>query len=147
MVNWTTESQNLEGTWKNDGNFDLPVPMSGYECTELIYEAEELKSLFSAGDDGLADEFERLTIASRDLLERTSPRDLSLGELDEDLVDEIKIWSFKNEILHALNNGGSNYSSSLESICDCYLDLLKERYEQLMGEPFDEESIEKELIA
>ena len=138
MVNWTTRSQNLEGTWKFDDKFDLPVPQSGYECAELIYETEEFKSLFTSGDDGLADEYEEVTATALNILSQIHPRDLSTDQLDHDSELEIKMWLFKYEILCSLQDGTTNTSSYYENICDVYLERLKERYEQLVKEPWHE---------
>ena len=105
MVNWTTRSQNLEGTWKFDDKFDLPVPTSGYDCAELIYETEEFKALFSAGHDALADEYEEVTATALNILSQIHPRDLSTEQLDEDVEFEIKMWLFKYEIVCSLQDG------------------------------------------
>ena len=138
MVNCTTRSQNLEGTWKFDEKFDLPVPQSGYDCAELIYETEEFKALFTAGDDSLADEYEEVTATAVNILNQIHPRDISTDQIDVETEFEIKMWLFRYEILSALNDGITNYTKSLEYVCDAYLEQLKERYEQLVGEPWDE---------
>ena len=138
MVNWTVISQQLEGTWKNDEKYDLPVPDSGYECMDLIHQTEDLVAMFSYGDDSLADEYEILTVDAVDLLEQLSPRDVSVADYQEDWQNSFKMWLFKTEIYHTIQARNELHANYLKDICKHYLDRLKERFEQLMGEEWEE---------
>ena len=139
MVNWTVISQKLEGTWKNDEKYDLPVPDSGYECMDLIHQAEDVLALFSYSDDSLADEYEMLTADAVNLLEQLSPRDISVADYDEDWQNSFKMWLFKTEIYHTVTVRDGLHGNYLKDICELYLKCLKERFHQLMGEEWEEE--------
>ena len=139
MVNWTNRSQELEGTWKNDEKYDLPVPMSGYDCMGWIHETEDLLSLFNCGDDGIADEFEVINEDAVDLLEQLSPRIVSIQEYDPNWEDGVKIWLLRIEICHTIQARNELHSNYLKDVCELYLELLKGRFKQLMGEEWEEE--------
>ena len=139
MVNWTNRSQELEGTWKNDEKYDLPVPMSGYDCMGWIHETEDLLSLFNCGDDGIADEFGIINEDAVDLLEQLSPRVVSIQEYDPNWEDGVKIWLLRIEICHAIQARNELHSNYLKDVCELYLERLKERFHQLMGEEWEEE--------
>lgn len=138
MINWTDISTNLEGSWKSDGKFDLPVPESGYECMELIHKIEDLQGLFSYGDDSLADEYGLISEEAVDLLEELSPRDISIADYPSQWEDQVKLWLFRTAIYNAVRAPASDYSDHLKSISDHYLELLKNRFQQLMNEEYDE---------
>ena len=138
MVNWTVISQELEGTWKNDGKYDLPVPDSVYECMDLIHQTEDLVAMFSYGDDSLADEYETLTVDAVDLLEQLSPRDVSIADYAEDWKNSFKMWLLKTEIYHTATVRNELHANYLNEVCELYLERLKERFKQLMGEEWEE---------
>ena len=138
MVNWTDSSQRLEGTWKHDEKYDLPVPDSGYECMDLIHQTEDLIALFDYGDDSLADEYEMLTADAVNLLEEITPRDVSVSNYDSDWTNSIKMWKIKNEIYHTATVRDELHGNYLKDVCELYLERLKERFHQLMGEEWEE---------
>ena len=138
MINWTDTSQQLEGTWKHDEKYDLPVPDSGYECMDLIHETEDLLALFNYSDDSLADEYEMLTADAVNLLEQLRPRDVSIGEYGWDWENSVKMWLFKTEIYHTATVRDELHANYLKDVCELYLKCLKERFEQLMGEEWEE---------
>ena len=139
MVNWTDLSQRMEGTWKNDGNYDLPVPDSGYECMNFIHETEDLVSMFDYGDDSLADEYEMLTADAVNLLEEVTPQCISTQNFQKVWEDSVKMWKFKTEIYHTVTVRDELHGNYLKDVCELYLERLKERFGQLMGEKWEEE--------
>ena len=139
MVNWTNQSQGLEGTWKNDEKYDLPVPDSGYDCMGWIHETEDLLSLFNCGTDSMADEFEIISGEAVDLLEQLSPRTVSIQDYSSDWENGVKIWLLKIEICHTIQARNELHANYLKDVCELYLERLKERFNQLMGEKWEEE--------
>ena len=117
MINWTNISELLEGSWKSDGKFDLPVPESGYECMELIHKIEDLQGLFSYGDGSLADEYGLISEEAVDLLEELSPRDISIADYPSQWEDQVKLWLFRIAIYQAVRAPSSNRSDHLKNIC------------------------------
>ena len=140
MVNWTDFSQRLEGTWKDDNKYDLPVPDSGYECMDFIHETEDIVAMFDYGDDSLADEYEELTATAVNLLEEVSPRIISTLNFQKVWEDSVKMWKFKTEVYHTVQVGDELHGNYLKDICELYLERLKDRFGQLMGEKWEEEN-------
>ena len=143
MVNWTKESEQLEGTWKFDEKYDLPVPDSGYECMDLIHEAEDILKWFDYDLGALYDEYDEIVSDGISLLEEMTPRCISTLEhnnvYNESWKNSYKLWLFKNEVNLAAREPDTDHCNHLISACKCYLVLLKERFKQLMGETWEEE--------
>ena len=138
MINWTNISELVEASWKSDGKFDLPVPESGYECMELIHKVEDLQGLFNYGDDSLADEYELISEEAVDLLEELTPRDISITDYPASWEDQVKLWLFRIAVYNSVRASSEVRSDHLKNVCSEYLERLKNRFQELMNEEYDE---------
>ena len=130
MVNWTPHSLSKENSWKNDGKFDLPVPMTLHDCSGYIDEVDELLGLFESSD--LHDENEMLLADAKNLLYGLEPNDIE--EYDLDWQDSLKMWLFKDEIIQVCNGHTEEHRTFLIGVCLEYLNQLYDRYEELGGD-------------
>ena len=125
MVNYTRRAEIIGGTWKEDGKYELPVPMNKHECWDCINETDDILALFESDD--LYDDYEYHTADAVNLLLNLSPS--HVDAYSDDWEHSVKMWLFRNEVIETLqsNHSDEDDKNHLIAVCQEYLCLLYDR--------------------
>ena len=138
MINWMRESNEA---YSFNERSELPDPETELDCIDLIDQVKDLLYLFKV--DNIQYEYDNHISEACEILEELDPMTVTVNAYQEGWNDQVRMWLFRNEILTKLKCHPTDKESQnkLKDICDKYLDLLKEAYEEFMGEPFDADNI------